>query len=74
MYQKSLDIWHEILEKDDPSRLSETLADDVVINGIDMLTFNSDGLISEFKVMVRPLQAMQMLHTKMDEMLEKLKG
>lgn len=130
MYQKTLEIWHEMLEKRNPSRVMEILADDAVmispvvhtpqrgkkitgmylmgafhvlsndsfkyisenynensavlefmttvdgidINGVDMMTFNADGLITEFKVMVRPLQAMNMLHKKMGEMLEVLKS
>lgn len=52
----------------------ESTVDGILINGVDIITFNSDGLISEFRVMVRPLKAMQMLHAKMGEMLETLKG
>ena len=39
-----------------------------------MITFNADGKITEFKVMVRPLKAINALHTAMGEMLERLKG
>ena len=45
----------------------------VVINGVDIVTFNEDNQITEFKVMVRPLQGMQKLHQKMMEMLESFK-
>lgn len=51
-----------------------TEVDGIIINGVDMITFNGQGLISEFKVMVRPLQAVNMLHKKMGEMLEALKA
>ena len=51
----------------------ECKVDDIIVNGIDILTFGEDGLISEFKVMVRPLQAMNKVHAKMGEMLEALK-
>ena len=51
-----------------------TTVDGIEINGVDMLTFNQDGLITEFKVMVRPLQAVNKLHQKMGEMLEQLKS
>jgi len=130
MYQKTLEIWHEILENHDPSRLTEILAEDAVmlspvvhtpqrgkritlmyltgafhvlsndsfkyisenfnthsailefsttidgveINGVDMMTFDDQGLIKEFKVMVRPLQAINKLHQKMGEMLQELKS
>jgi hypothetical protein len=50
----------------------ETVIDGIKINGIDMITCNGDGLITHFKVMVRPLKAIQMIHQKMGEMLEKL--
>ena len=46
--------------------------DGIEINGVDLLTFDSDGLISEFKVMVRPLKAIQLLHARMKSMLEQL--
>lgn len=52
----------------------ECTVDGILINGVDILTFNDAGRISEFRVMVRPLKAMQMLHAKMAEMLERLKG
>ncbi len=43
------------------------------VNGIDMITWNDDGLITDFKVMVRPLKAINMLWAQMGEMLEKKK-
>ena len=48
--------------------------DGIKINGIDMISCDDDGLITHFKVMVRPLKAVNMLHQKMGEMLEKIKG
>jgi hypothetical protein len=42
------------------------------INGVDIITFNDVGRITEFKVMVRPLQAVHMLHEQMRTMLERL--
>jgi len=48
--------------------------DGIVINGVDIISFNQDGKISEFKVMVRPLKAVNLLHAKMREMLEALAG
>ena len=43
------------------------------MNGVDMITWNDDGRISEFKVMIRPLKAIQKVHANMAKMLEKLK-
>ncbi|MFN2288360.1 MAG: nuclear transport factor 2 family protein [Chromatocurvus sp.] len=46
--------------------------DDIEINGVDIITFAADGRICEFKVMVRPLKGMQMLHAHMAKMLESI--
>jgi hypothetical protein len=45
----------------------------ITINGVDIITFSDDGrLITHFKVMVRPLKAMNLLHRLMGEQLMKL--
>ncbi len=44
------------------------------VNGVDIITCNDEGKIIEFKVMIRPLQAVNLLHQKMGEMLAKMKG
>ncbi len=49
-----------------------TVIDDIEIDGIDMITWNEDGLITEFKVMVRPLKAINLVHAKMGAMLESM--
>ena len=41
----------------------------IKIDGIDMITWDETGLITNFKVMVRPLKAVNMLHQKMGEIL-----
>lgn len=48
--------------------------DGITVNGVDIMSFDQDGKISEFKVMVRPLKAINLLHAKMGEMLETLAG
>ena len=50
-----------------------TEIDGLVINGIDLIRWNEAGQIIDFKVMVRPLKAVNMLHQKMGEMLQRLK-
>lgn len=49
-----------------------TEIDGIVINGIDLIQWNDDGQISDFKVMVRPLKAINLLHKLMAGMLEDL--
>lgn len=46
--------------------------DDVHVNGIDLIAV-TDNLISEFKVMVRPLKAVNKVHERMMRMLETMK-
>jgi hypothetical protein len=43
------------------------------VNGVDIITCNDEGKIVEFKVMVRPLQAVNLLHERMRAMLEQMK-
>ncbi|MCK0176288.1 nuclear transport factor 2 family protein [Mycolicibacterium sp. F2034L] len=43
--------------------------DGVHVNGIDMITWNDEGLITEFKVMLRPFKALQAIMPKMAELL-----
>ena len=51
----------------------ETEMDGVYVNGVDVISWNEEGKITEFKVIVRPLQAVNMLHQKMQAMLESMK-
>ncbi|TKB57634.1 nuclear transport factor 2 family protein [Ferrimonas aestuarii] len=47
----------------------QTVIDGITINGIDIISFNDNGQISEFKVMLRPLKAVNLVHQKMGELL-----
>ena len=47
----------------------EGLVDGITINGVDMIWWNEAGLITRFKVMVRPLKAIQLMHAQMGAML-----
>jgi hypothetical protein len=47
----------------------EVEVDGIVVNGVDMLCWNDAGLITDFKVMVRPLKAINLLQQKMAELL-----
>lgn len=42
------------------------------VNGIDLITCDDAGLITEFKVMLRPLQAVNIVHAAMKQMLEQM--
>ncbi|MCC3303337.1 nuclear transport factor 2 family protein [Sneathiella sp. HT1-7] len=46
-----------------------TTIDGIVINGVDLIQWGDDGRIVDFKVMIRPLKAINLVHQKMAEML-----
>ena len=48
--------------------------DGITVNGIAMIEWDADGLITDFKVMVRPLKGMQAVHGAMKAMLEQMKA
>ena len=50
----------------------ETTVEGKYANGVDIITCNDAGLIIEFKVMFRPLQAINAVHRQMGAMLEKM--
>lgn len=47
----------------------ENEIDGITINGVDIITFDDEGRITHFKVMVRPLKAINLLHRLMGEEL-----
>lgn len=44
--------------------------DGIAINGVDILHWNDEGKLTEFKVMVRPLKAINLIHQKMAAALQ----
>ena len=52
----------------------ECTVDGKYVNGIDMVTFDEDYKCTEFRVMIRPLQAVNAIHQSMMLMLEKMKN
>jgi hypothetical protein len=61
----------EIVDGDHLMMEFTALIDGIHINGIDLITFNDEGLVKDFKVMVRPLKAVNMLWEKMGAQLSK---
>jgi len=52
----------------------EAEIDGKYVNGVDIIDFNDEGKITQFKVMVRPLQAVNMLWEKMAATLDQMKA
>jgi hypothetical protein len=44
--------------------------DGITVNGVDLIRWNEDGRIVDFKVMLRPLKAINLVHQKMGALLE----
>ena len=44
--------------------------DGIHVNGVDMITWDSSGSITDFKVMLRPLKAVHLVQQRMAELLE----
>lgn len=44
--------------------------DGISVNGVDMITWDEQGKIVAFKVMLRPLKAVNLIHQKMAAMLQ----
>ncbi|MCS5635065.1 MAG: nuclear transport factor 2 family protein [Myxococcota bacterium] len=44
------------------------------VNGVDILECNDEGKLIEFRVMIRPLQAVNMMHEQMGAILKKMQA
>jgi hypothetical protein len=60
---------HQLEDPDDRVAMLEftTEVDGRQVEGIDKLTFDEDGLITELKVLIRPASALQLVGVKMAE-------
>lgn len=65
--KKVLDGHHAVLE-------FETSVEGKYVNGVDIITCNDAGKIVEFRVMIRPLQAVNAVHAQMKAQLERMQG
>ena len=65
---------HQLEDSDDRVAILEfvTQIDGKQVEGIDKLTFDEDGLITELKVMIRPASALQLVGAKMAEELPRV--
>jgi hypothetical protein len=52
----------------------ETTMKGKYVNGVDIIRCNNEGRIVEFRVMIRPLQAVNLVHEQMAAMLEAMRG
>lgn len=59
----------EILGPTDAMLEFETEVDGILVNGVDIIKWSDAGQIIEFKVMIRPLKAVNLIHERMGAML-----
>jgi len=64
----------EIVGASDAVLEFETEIDGIVVNGVDLIKWNPAGQITDFKVMIRPLKAINLIHQRMAAMLDSLKS
>lgn len=60
----------EIVGESDAMLEFETEIDGILVNGVDVIRWNDTGQIVDFKVMLRPLKAINLIHQKMAAMLQ----
>ena len=60
----------EIVDASDAMLEFETEIDGIQVNGVDLIKWNEAGQITEFKVMIRPLKAINLIHLRMSAMLQ----
>lgn len=64
----------ELVDGDEMMLEFVTVMDGITVNGVDIIRFNEDGKISDFKVMVRPLKAINKVWEMMGAQLQAAKA
>ena len=60
----------EIAGPHDAALEFEVEIDGLHVNGVDLIAWDDDGRITTFKVMLRPLKAVHLIHQKMADLLQ----
>ena len=69
-FNESFHYIREIASSHDAVLEFQVEIDGITVNGVDMIKWGDDGKILDFKVMVRPLKAINLIHQKMALMLQ----
>jgi hypothetical protein len=70
-YNDTFKYVRELMSDKDAILEFEVTIDGILVNGVDMITCDEEGKIVNFKVMIRPLKAVNLIHQKMGEMMRK---
>jgi hypothetical protein len=69
-FNESFRYVRELTDANDAALEFEVEIDGILVNGVDLLKWNEEGKIVEFKVLIRPLKAINLIHQKMAAMLQ----
>jgi len=69
LFNESFRYVREIVGDRDAVLEFQVELDGISVNGVDLIKWNDEGRITEFKVMLRPLKAVNLIHQKMAAML-----
>jgi len=69
LYNDTFKYVREVINDYDAALEFTVEIDGVFVNGIDLITWNDNDKIIDFKVMIRPLQAVNLIHQKMSNKL-----
>jgi SnoaL-like domain len=69
-FNESFRYTREVVGEHDAILEFQVEIDGISVNGVDMIKWNPAGQIVDFKVMIRPLKAINLIHQKMAAMLE----
>ena len=62
----------EIISENNACLEFELELDGIKINGVDLISWNEENKINEFKVLIRPLKGVQLIHQLMGGTLDKI--
>ena len=65
LYNDSFKYVREIVKDYDAALEFTVEIDGVFVNGVDLITWDNNNKIIDFKVLIRPLQAINLIHQKM---------
>ncbi len=60
----------EVVQGHDAVLEFQLVIDGIAINGVDMIRWDDQGRIVDFKVLIRPLKAIELIHRRMGAMLQ----
>jgi SnoaL-like domain len=69
-FNESFRYVREIVGARDAALEFQVEIEGIAVNGIDLIRWNEAGRIVEFKVMIRPLKAINLIHQQMAAMLQ----